>query len=171
MLKAQLRLSLLAIASIAPQALALEFGGGGGIVTQGDDRISPAIQGWIKAGRFLLQSTFMGEKNSAFEQQISFSHMSYNAPLGKNKSIAASLGVGGMLARTSVLKFDEAGNSSKKVSASAGLALGINWTPQLSRRLRFRMSWDSLFIPPGISVLYITYGHMQSVTAGLGWDL
>jgi hypothetical protein len=168
---AQLRLSLLAIASIAPQALALEFGGGGGIVTQGDDRLSPAIQGWMKAGRVLLSSTFIGEKNSAFAQQIAFPHMSYVAPLGKSKTIAASLGVGGMVARTSVQKFDENGNSSRKVTASAGLALGLNWTPQLSRRIRFRLSWDSLFIPPGISVLYITYGHMQSVTAGLGWDL
>jgi hypothetical protein len=170
-LKTRIRVALLAISSTAPQALALEFGGGGGIVTQGDDRISPALQGWIKAGRFLLSSTFMGEKNSAFAQQIAFSHMSYNANLGKSKTIAASLGVGGMVAQTSVLKFDETGNSRKKVTASAGLALGLNWTPQLSRRMRFRVSWDSLFIPPGISVLYITYGHMQSVTAGLGWDL
>lgn len=151
-------------------AQAFEIGAGGGVLTQGDDRLSPAIHAWLELGPVLFASSLMGEKNSAFSQQVSYSHLSYSTLLGKTKTVYASLGVGGMVARNRIDEIDITGASQQKTSASAGLALGLRWTPTLGRHLRFRMSWDSMFIPPGASALYLTYGHMQSVTTGLGWE-
>lgn len=156
---------------LAPtQVYALELGAGAGIITQGDDRLSPALHSWFEAGKILVSASLMGEKNSTFSQQIIFPQISYKTLVGKSKSIHVSAGVGGMLARTLLLRSSETTETEHKTSSSAGLAFGLHWSPALGRDLRFKLSWDSVFIPPGISVLYLTFGHMQSVTSGLGWE-
>jgi hypothetical protein len=151
-------------------ALAFEFGGGGGFVTLGDDRLMPATHAWVGGRSVLFESSFVGEKNSAFVQQIAFPRLSYFAALEKSKTSFASVGLGGVIARTKIYNINSASESNEKLSSSAGIALGLHWIPKLTRDLRFRLSWNSMFIPPGTSVLYLTFGHMQSVTAGLGWE-
>ena len=151
-------------------ASAFEFGGGGGFVTQGDDRLSPATHAWVQGGRVLFSASAMGEKNTSYSQQIVFPNVSYIAYPAKSKSIQASVGLGGMISYTRLFKPDKESADLQKLQRSAGLAFGLRWTPKLSRRLNYRLSWDSVFIPPGASVLYLTFGHMQSVSTGLGWE-
>ena len=163
--------SLFSIFFTARPACAFEFGTGGGFISQGDDRILPAVAGWLQFNsNILISGAAVGEKNSDFSQQTALLHLSYSSTLENSKSLRANLGVGEFINRTRILKFDSDGNSSSKLSNATGLALGLHWTPALNNHLRFRAAWDALYIPPGISVLYLTFGHLQSVTAGLGWE-
>ena len=155
---------------LSPSALAIQSGVGGGVVTVGDDRLMPAVNVWIRSSSIVFESSFTGEKNSAFTQQTAFPQLSWSTSLGKSKTLEGSFGVGGLVSRTKINTYDESGESKQKSSTSAGLALGLHWTPLLGKDLRLRMSWNSMFIPPGTSVLYLTFGHMQSMTAGLGWE-
>jgi hypothetical protein len=112
----------------------------------------------------------MGEKNSTYSQQIFFPTAAYVVYPAKSKSIQASVGLGGMLSYTRLIDPDEKSADLKKFQNTAGVSFGLRWTPKLSRKLSYRLGWDSVFIPPGLSVLYLTFGHMQSVTTGLGWE-
>lgn len=152
------------------QARAFELGAGGGFVTPGDDRLIPAIHSWMSLGQFVFASTFVGEKNSAFSQQTSFPRLSYMTSLGQHKTLQVSAGLGGVISRTRITNWNSDNENRTKTSVSTGLALGLGWEPSISRQLRFYLHWDSFFIPPGLSVIYLTFGHMQSVTTGLGWE-
>jgi hypothetical protein len=169
-LKTPLLAGTILIATLSPAALAIQSGAGGGVVTLGDDRLVPALNFWIRSSSIVFESSFTGEKNSAYAQQIAFPHLSYSTSLGKSKTLEGSLGLGGIISRTKINTYGESGESNQKSSASAGLALGLHWTTKFGKDLRLRMSWNSMFIPPGTSVLYLTFGHMQSATLGLGWE-
>ena len=152
-------------------AFAWELGGGGGFVSNGDTRVIPAVQSWFQTEfGLLVGATNSGEKNSAFNQQNMIAHASYARPLARNKSVQASVGIGALLSRTKIVNYEFVGQSETRFSRSGGLATGLRWTPPLSKSLRLRLSWEGLFVPPGLSVLFWTFGHSQSLTAGLGWD-
>ncbi|MFZ9521783.1 MAG: hypothetical protein ACO3A4_15035 [Silvanigrellaceae bacterium] len=170
MLKTPLLAGIILFATLSPAALAIQSGAGGGVVTVGDDRLMPAVNVWLRSSSVVLESSFVGEKNSAYTQQIAFPQLSYSTSLGKSKTLEGSLGLGGLISQTKINAYDDSGESNQKLATSAGLALGLHWTPAFGKDLRMRMSWNSLFIPPGTSVLYLALGHMQSVTLGLGWE-
>lgn len=156
--------------ALSANAQAFELGSGGGFITQGDDRLSPSLHAWIQAGKFRLAGSLMGEKNSSFAHQLSLTQLSYSTPLGKLKRFEGSLGLGAVLSRTR-LPENTATEKKENFSVSGGLTLGLHWRPQLMRDLRFRLDWDSVFVPPGISVMYLTYGHLQSLSTGLAWEI
>lgn len=114
--------------------------------------------------------TQSGEKNSNFAQQTALLHLSYGTSLPKSKTLEANLGVGGILFRTQVNRIAETQQSAIAISRAAGLALGLRWKPKLSKNVILRLSWDSLYVPPGTSALYLAFGHAQSVALGLGWN-
>ncbi|NBX17895.1 MAG: hypothetical protein EBR09_11060 [Proteobacteria bacterium] len=163
---------LTAVVFSLPAAIAsgFEIGGGGGFVTQGDDRLSPATYAWMQTERILVSASAMGEKNSSYSQQIIFPVAGYVVYPAKSKSVQASVGLGGMISYTRLANSEEKNAALQKLQRTAGLAFGLRWSPKISRNLIFRAAWDSVFIPPGLSVMYLTFGHMQSVTAGLGWE-
>jgi hypothetical protein len=169
-LKTPLLAGTILIATLSPAALAIQSGAGGGVVTLGDDRLMPALNFWIRSKSIVFESSFTGEKNSAYAQQIAFPQLSYSTSLGKSKTVEGSLGLGGIISRTKINTYNVSGDSNQKFSTSAGLALGLHWTPGFGKDLRLRTSWNSMFIPPGTSVLYLAFGHMQSATLGLGWE-
>lgn len=159
------------VCSAHPRAHAWELGAGGGFVSHGDTRMIPAVQSWFQTGfGLLVGGTNSGEKNTSFSQQSLIAHVSYARPLAKSKSVQASVGFGALLSRTKIVNYEILGQSQTRISRSGGLATGLRWTPTLSKNIRLRLSWESLFVPPGWSVLFWTFGHSQSVTAGLGWD-
>ncbi|MEY4065465.1 MAG: hypothetical protein RIR26_1673 [Pseudomonadota bacterium] len=163
-------LSAFSCAAHSP-AQAWELGAGGGFVSHGDTRTIPAVQSWFQTGfGLLVGATNSGEKNSSFSQQTMIAHASYAKSFSKSKSVQASVGLGALLSRTRIVNFEFIGQPATRISRSGGVATGLRWTPSLSKSLRFRLSWDGLFVPPGWSVLFWTFGHSQSLTAGLGWD-
>ncbi len=150
---------------------AFELGSAAGLITYGDDRALPCVHSWMQTSfGMVLGITNSGEKNSTFAQQTALAHLSYATNLPRSRVIEASLGVGAILFRTTVNQTPPDGTASTSISRAAGLAFGLRWNPKLSKNLRARVSWDGLYVPPGSSVLYLAFGHAQSVSAGIGWD-
>lgn len=162
----------MASALVWPCAFAFEVGTGPGFVTLGDTRMTPSLHSWMQTSVGLLAGiTNSGEKNSAFSQQTALAHLSYATRLPGSQSLEANLGLGGIFSGTTLSKSGEAGTRASHISKAAGIAVGLRWKPALfGRNLKLRLSWDTLYVPPGLSVLYFTFGHAQSVSAGLGWD-
>lgn len=163
---------LMTSALVWPCAFAFEAGTGPGFITHGDNRMTPSVQSWMQTSFGLLAGiTNSGEKNSAFSQQTALAHVSYATRLPGSQSLEANLGLGGIFSRTTLSKSGEAGTRASHISQAGGIAMGLRWKPALlGRKLKFRLSWDTLYVPPGLSVLYFTFGHAQSVSTGLGWD-
>jgi hypothetical protein len=151
-------------------AHALELGAGAGASTQGDGVIHPTLHGWMDSSYGIFGSgTLSGQKNSVFSQQLATVRIGYTASLPNLKVAHAHIGVGGVFQRTVFSGNTETLNQLNEWSRAAGLALGAHWAFKAGKSGVVRVGWDSLFVPPGESALYLTFGHTQSVYGGLGW--
>jgi opacity protein-like surface antigen len=152
-------------------AQALELAAGPGATTQGDGVIHPSVHGWMGTSVGLYSSVSLsGQKNSVFSQQLATARLGYSAPLPKSKTIFAQVGLGGVFQRTLIFEQNESMSQLSKWSRAAGLALGVHWTLKPGKNVFMQLGWDALFIPPGESTIYLTFGHIQSVYSGLGWN-
>lgn len=156
--------------SVASWGQAAEMGAGVGATTQGDGFVLPSAHVWADAAFGLASAaTIMGRKNSAFTQQLANIRLGYSESLPKLKTVRAFIGLGGVLQRTLLFRQNNSTEQLNSWSRAAGLALGSHWNPRLSSSIDLRIGWDALFVPPGETSIYLTFGHVQSVYCGFGW--
>lgn len=132
----------------------------------------PSIHGWISSSFGLFaSSSLLEQKNTAFSQQFATARMGYMAPIPKLKKVFAHIALGGVLQRTLISEKNETLSRLDQWSHAAGLGVGTHWSPKVGQSFVWRLGWDALFVPPGESSIYLTFGHTQSVYCGFGWSL
>lgn len=162
---------LLANLSWFQRVNALELGTSAAYLTQGGEKVVPAVHSWMQISNFvLLGITNSGIKNNSFAQQTAIAHASYLTSFPRQKSLQTHIGIGGILTRTAVEQLADPEASKTSWSKAAGLAMGVHWRPMLSKSIALRVSWNGLYIPAGWAVSYLVFGHAQSASLGIGWN-
>ena len=167
-------------AMAASEALSVEPGGpgrlqvfaGSGLLTEGDDRIKPAIVVGGVVGPGLYSTLFLyGQRFSIMSKRAQALSLGkrWALPLPFSGRFTAGAGLS-LLREETILRSTAASSKQSNTSYNAGVNLALQFRILRISRTTLDLDWSSHVFPAGFATLFLATGRRQMISLTAGVD-